>query len=272
MLKGLFVGINDYPGVDADLSGCVNDAHDWAAFFKPLLQHEPVMLLDDGATKDRIVDKLKEAITSLKPGDVFVFTFSGHGTWLPDMSGDEPDGRDEALCPYDLSETNLILDDELREILVDRDQKSRIVMITDSCHSGSVFRMMGPPGVKRKIRFLPPANFVKDPFIMQAVTLQSTLNRHDPASSNRPLPGIAHYAGCRDKEYSFDAAFEGRPNGAFTRAALTALKSLVHQESRPVPTYGDLARAVTEHLPSFDYPQTPRLNATAALKKRILFT
>ena len=27
----LCIGINDYPGTDSDLSGCVNDANDWAA-------------------------------------------------------------------------------------------------------------------------------------------------------------------------------------------------------------------------------------------------
>jgi len=26
----LCIGINDYPGMDSDLSGCVNDAHDWS--------------------------------------------------------------------------------------------------------------------------------------------------------------------------------------------------------------------------------------------------
>lgn len=27
----LCIGINDYPGTDSDLAGCVNDADDWAA-------------------------------------------------------------------------------------------------------------------------------------------------------------------------------------------------------------------------------------------------
>ncbi len=29
--KALCIGINDYPGTQNDLSGCVNDAQDWAA-------------------------------------------------------------------------------------------------------------------------------------------------------------------------------------------------------------------------------------------------
>ena len=31
---GLCIGINDYPGTGSDLSGCVNDANDWAAVLK----------------------------------------------------------------------------------------------------------------------------------------------------------------------------------------------------------------------------------------------
>ena len=27
----LCIGINDYPGTDSDLSGCLNDAQDWTA-------------------------------------------------------------------------------------------------------------------------------------------------------------------------------------------------------------------------------------------------
>ena len=29
--KALCIGINDYPGTQNDLNGCVNDARDWAA-------------------------------------------------------------------------------------------------------------------------------------------------------------------------------------------------------------------------------------------------
>lgn len=32
--RALCIGINDYPGTDSDLSGCVNDAHDWGAMLQ----------------------------------------------------------------------------------------------------------------------------------------------------------------------------------------------------------------------------------------------
>ena len=52
-----------------------------------------------------------------RAGDVLFFHFSGHGTDVPDVDGDEDDGVDEALCTIDVDwETNFgITDDYLRE-------------------------------------------------------------------------------------------------------------------------------------------------------------
>lgn len=263
-MLGLFVGINDYPGTDSDLGGCIDDANDWAAFFSTYLTEQPTMLLNEGATKDRILSHLQAKVTHLRPGELFVFTYSGHGTWMPDMDGDEPDGRDEALCPFDMSETNLVLDDEIAEIFARRHPDSKILMITDSCHSGTVFRMAGVAEVKKKIRFLPPANFVKDPLKLQRIAMTSTLPR--VAASNKATPGVIHFAGCSDAQYCYDTQFNGKPNGAFTRTMLDTLKE------GNCASYGDLIKAVREKLPSFDYPQTPRLNVSRKLRQATMFT
>ncbi len=263
-MLGLFVGINDYPGVDADLGGCVDDAQDWAAYFATYLTEKPTMLLNDGATKVRIVEQLQAKVSQLRPGELFVFTYSGHGTWMPDMDGDEPDGRDEALCPFDMSETNLVLDDEIREILVRRHPDSKVLMITDSCHSGTVFRMAGVAGVKKKIRYLPPANFVKDPLTLQRIAQRSVGLR--ASASNKALPGIIHFAGCSDAQYCYDTQFNGKPNGAFTRTMLDTLA-----EGKCL-SYDDLIKVVRTKLPSFEYPQTPRLNVSRKLRQATMFT
>ena len=49
----LHIGINDYPGTDADLSGCVNDANDWR---KALVakRFEAISMLDGDATKSNM--------------------------------------------------------------------------------------------------------------------------------------------------------------------------------------------------------------------------
>ena len=61
-------------------------------------------------------------------------------------------------------------------------------------------------------------------------------------------------AGCRDEEYSYDARFGGRPNGAFTYYAQKTLKSLP-----PGATYAQWYTAIREYLPGASYPQTPQI-------------
>ncbi len=111
--RAVCVGINDYPGNYNDLSGCVNDANDWAALLRTKFDFgKGVKLITDAeATRAKILNALRELINSAKSGDVVVFTYSGHGTWVPDQGErDEFDNRDEAICAHDGN----IIDDELR--------------------------------------------------------------------------------------------------------------------------------------------------------------
>ena len=138
--KALCIGINDYPGTDNDLSGCVNDANDWAAELttaRLLRQQAARSGRPPGAAMIKAIGGL---IDGAAKGDSLIITYSGHGTWVPDTSGDEPDGRDEALCPYDLASKGALLDDDLHALFSRRAAGVRIVLISDSCHSGSVTR------------------------------------------------------------------------------------------------------------------------------------
>jgi hypothetical protein len=98
--KALCVGVNNYPGTRNDLQGCVNDARDWARLLSGTFGFRDVeTLLDGQATRSRIKKKLGELISKGRAGDVLVFTYSGHGTHVPDVGEkDEADGRDEAIC------------------------------------------------------------------------------------------------------------------------------------------------------------------------------
>lgn len=263
--KASCIGIN-YPGTDFALAGCVNDAEDWAAYLGSL-GFSVGLLTDSQATKTSIIGAIMAVVQSLGPGDVGVIQFSGHGTWVPDLNGDEPDGRDEAICPVDMGDDghNLVIDDEINMLLDSRAAGSRVVLITDCCHSGTIFRLVGPfDGTARKIRYLPPAHFARNPHFLSAV---HRLGPTGPHPSDAPLPGVIHYAACKDNEYSYDAEFHGRGNGAFTYNALRAAKALPQ-----VATYADWFRAIHAQLPSASYPQSPRFNAVKADRTLPLFT
>lgn len=261
--RALCVGINDYPGTQNDLNGCVNDATDWAAALKAR-GYDVDTLLDNKATRKGMVDALVKLVTEAKAGDSRVFTYSGHGSWLPDTSGDEPDGRDEMLCPYDINSEHYLMDDDLAEIFKQKAKNVLLYVISDSCHSGTVTRFAPDPLAGRnrmpKIRFLPPLEFVKDPEVRARIPLAVRA----PSSPSRQAYPALLFAGCRDVEFSYDADFNGRPNGAFTRAALEALTG---NPGTPQEWF----RAIRKRLPSQAYPQTPQLFGGLKAKKGPMF-
>ena len=106
--RALCIGINDYPGTGSDLSGCVNDARDWASELYSR-GFEVDSLIDAQATRAAMTSAIHTLISSAQRGDTVVFTYSGHGTWVVDQDGDEVDGRDEALCPHDISTRGALL-------------------------------------------------------------------------------------------------------------------------------------------------------------------
>ena len=77
--RALCIGINNYPGTDMDLAGCVNDAHDWREVLTAR-DFQVEAMLDTQATKVAMVDAIRRLIASAVKGDQVVIAFSGHGT------------------------------------------------------------------------------------------------------------------------------------------------------------------------------------------------
>jgi hypothetical protein len=258
----LCIGINDYPGTGSDLRGCVNDARDWQAELERR-GFQTTLMLDRQATKQAMASQMQRLLVDAKYGDVLVITYSGHGTWVPDADGDEPDHRDEALVPHDIREAGPLLDDDLFEIFNERDRGVRLVMISDSCHSGTVARFAPHPleGQRPRTRFLAPAAFLSQAATAAAERVAGPISRARSRTSSLLL------AGCRDSEYSYDAEFNNKPNGAYTYVALQALKQLPASAS-----YRDWHKAICQQLPSPSYPQSPGLQGTSAQKKWAVLT
>ena len=97
-------------------------------------------LLDAEASKSNMIEAISKIVGDTGRDDIAVITYSGHGTWVPDEDNDEVDGRDEAFCPHDINQGQILTDDELYEILSKRQRGARVIVISDSCHSGTVTR------------------------------------------------------------------------------------------------------------------------------------
>jgi peptidoglycan hydrolase-like protein with peptidoglycan-binding domain len=117
------------------LAGCVNDANDMLdlATSKAFL---PRQLLDDQATSTAVVSAIERAAERLQPGDIFFISYSGHGSQIPDPT--EPDGRSETWVLWDRQ----LIDNELYALWGQFRPGVRILVISDSCHSGTVTRVL----------------------------------------------------------------------------------------------------------------------------------
>ena len=245
MKRAVCVGINNYPGIFNDLKGCVNDATDWST----LLQNfgfETRLMLDSQATRTNIKAALQNLVEVTSAGDVAILTYSGHGTQVPESGGDEGDTYDEAICAYDGN----IIDDELRVLLEGLHPRATLVVISDSCFSGSVTRIAPEPATPR---FIPPA-----------ISTAGMVPRRPFLLPEADMPEIL-ITGCTDSEYSYDAEFDGRPNGAMTASAIRVILQ------NPNLTYREFYAGLRNLLPSRDYPQTPQLEGSDANKDRKLF-
>jgi metacaspase-1 len=271
--KALCIGINDYPGTDMDLQGCVNDSSDWAAVLTAR-GFNVTRLIDAEATKDRMVAAIQGLIGGASSGDSLVITYSGHGTYVPDESGDESDGYDEALCPHDIAQGHALIDDEIHQLFEARKAGVRIVLISDSCHSGTVTRAApDDPGVEGlRPRFLPMGNWLPKGKLPKTARGETSAKVSVNPSVSAFLPALSRgdllMAGCEEgpNHFSYDAKIAGRANGAYTYYALKAFKGLGSGA-----TYSEWYKAIREFLPSASYPQSPQIFGSPTAKNYKVF-
>ena len=234
MPKGLAlaIGLNSvdpkhYGGWSGDLNACEADARDMADIAKSKL-FKVKMLLTKAAVRKNIIAEMNKAAKTLKAGDIFMLSYSGHGGQLPDMNNDEPDGQDETWCLYD----GEMVDDEIYAELGKFKPDVRILVFSDSCHSGTVVKMayyqgtssarnagIGAPDVK--YRFMPPDVALR--------TYRNNRSFYDSIPANEGIKNalekvkasVLLISGCQDNQLSSDGNF----NGLFTSQLLTVWKN-----------------------------------------------
>lgn len=133
------VDLSQYPGYSIPvLSGCINDANSMKAIAQQSGFCTVNQLIDGEATAMNVLQKINEAASQLCSGDIFLLTYSGHGGQVPDESGEEEDGLNETWVLYDRQ----LIDNELYTCWQNFAVGVRIFVLSDSCHSGSMVRML----------------------------------------------------------------------------------------------------------------------------------
>ncbi|MFF4602980.1 caspase family protein [Streptomyces sp. NPDC001339] len=211
----LHLGLNQvdptrYGGWDGQLVACENDAHDMARL-AAAAGFEPTTLLTADSTVANVTGALREAAGTLEPGDILLFTYSGHGGQVPNTVGgdNEPDRRDETLVFYDRE----FIDDELNREFGRFAQGVRILAFLDSCHSGTAIEL--PQQTTRTARLMPV--YKQDEIYQRDKEFYQELQRDLAASKSQGRPADALLiSGCQDNQLSSD----GDTNGLFTGTLL----------------------------------------------------
>lgn len=266
--RALCVGINQFAHLPMAswLNGCVNDANDMAAMLRKrgFASRSVTVLTDTQATKANIMGALTTLVTTAKEGDTIVFSFSSHGTQVPDTDGDEPDGADEAFACHDMAQKGdqwdtdtVIVDDELRLLFGKLPKGVVMEAYLDTCHSGTGLKAEDLLSGRRP-RFVPPPTMKGLRSIDAAATKSTTaeLVKSIPAGGRPVL-----FGGCRSDQTSADATFDGRSSGAFTYFFLKALAA------NPTGSRADLHKALTKDLVDADFSQRPTLEGPPKAKK-----
>jgi len=172
--RALIVGINEYQYV-TPLKGSITDARRVLQLLQKLDMYRAnqIRLLSDSqATRQGILDGLDWLVSGSQAGDKVLFYFSGHGAQVSDASRDESDGLDETLCPVEttLTRQGMITDDEVNERLK-RLNGRQVLVVIDSCHSGTITKGNIPKGVQLKTPL-----FTKPLPETKAITNESLVN------------------------------------------------------------------------------------------------
>ena len=192
----LLFGINDYPGSVNDLSFCLNDIETVAKNLKRYWPEFTVKEYADGnVTVSNFLRQLRKHIEALTIGDVLLIYYSGHGTQVYDRNGDESDGYDEALFLHD----GPLVDDDIGDVLRIVPDGAKVVLMFDSCFSGTVTKAVG-----QQIRF------------HEMEGLRPRYKVRKSISKSAEELGYVVFSGCSENEYSVEAIINGRGNGVFT--------------------------------------------------------
>jgi hypothetical protein len=233
MARGLalLVGLTNvnpalYGGWDgtSGAKGCELDVDNMQQIISGVGEYKFNILKTQQATALEILAGIESAATLLKYGDLFVFYFSGHGGRLPDKSSDEADRMDDTLITYDRQ----IMCNELAKRWLTFAPGVRIAMLSDSCNSGTNYKLLDVPITQPSTN---PISFAGKVSAMRAQ--------------------LIHYGACRDGDVSA---------GYLQGSAFTLALQEAWDKGNFNGNYPQLYDAIKASLKQHGEPQEPQFN------------
>lgn len=243
------------------LKAAVKDAVYWESF--ALSQQYPTgniyKLHNEEATVDAVKLILQQIAGKMHPGDILLLTYAGHGSQILNQKqvGLDLEPYDQTWCLYDRQ----LLDDELYECFEAFLEGTRIVVVSDSCHSGTITRAVNNLSLTqllddgilamRLLQGMQPRNLseASEKFTQANHDIYSTVveKYKSTTKGENVKAAVKLFAACQDNQTTLD----GEENGIFTEAFRIVLAQEKHQKSNSQ----DLIAAVSAlyHSPNPNY-------------------
>ena len=223
MKYSLHIGLNfvdafAYNGWDGKLADCITDMENMEALANQN-GYATLVLPNSHANYGNVKRTFDYLAKTANTGDRVLITYSGHGSNYEDDNGDELDGRDEVWCLYNGG----LRDDELNAWLAKFKAGVEVLLLSDSCHSGTMSRAM-PTQKKTKALVMV-----------------------------EPKASVLLISGCQDPEYSASTGKGGAFTLAFLKAwtkkeAVSPLQRLFNWILPPKPTKPNLGELYEQIL------------------------
>jgi hypothetical protein len=263
----LLIGINKYRNLPPhyQLNGCINDIETIASILEENFgfpESNITMLRDEEAAREGILAAFRALADRIADNDIAVIHYSGHGSQIRDREGDEPDGWDETIVPYDSGRGSYpnrdITDDEIYLWLLHLTEKTpHITLIFDCCNSGTISR--DAFGVKsrwvepdiRPVEELPPSPVIKE--MMKVSSRDIGPSGWLPLSKRYVL-----IAGCKDNESSYEHNIV-QDSSVVSHGALTYFLSRELAKAETGATYRDIFERASVNVTAYYPCQHPQL-------------
>ena len=218
-----------------------------------------------------------------------VFQFSGHGGQQKDKTGDEKDGMDETILPYDHDKAGQITDDQLYKMLIKPLPPGVLLTcVMDCCHSGTSidlpfvhvlhtdegevqdgdhfdgfvereaheeFVVVGEEEEEeeapKKPKVIPHARSKTARYKMKARRRRKTATKSKKNYDNSSDASVVMISGCLDHQTSAGTALGGAMVMAFSKAVEDANSDI---------TYKELILGMTDILQHRGFSQIPQLS------------
>ncbi len=271
-LRALLIAVDQYhPDSNVrPLAGCLNDV---SAVRKFLLDHYSDQLPDpekqirilrnEQATRAGVIDAFRDHLGLAGPDDTVLIYFSGHGAQnitAAEFQPFVPDDKEEGWVLYDsrLPGHFDLADKEIALLLEAIGQgQPAVVLISDSCHSGSVTRG-SEDFAGWKPRFIPGS---KEPRPLDSY-LNGEYRKRLDQQNMLSIPATRHivFSACDNKEVAWES---DEKCGVFTRALLDILA-----ENGGSIRYADVYTRVCASIRTYTRQQNPQADALGGFNPR----